>query len=104
MPKLLPNYKEFDLDVLLPFSKIRLVALDLDGTLLKSSKPELPNKVLDLANKLRYYRYNVRLTIATGRTLIGARLLLDKLPIFNDTPIILYNGSLILTRKYIDRS
>ena len=100
MPKLLPNYEEFDLDSLRPFSEIRLVALDLDGTLLKSSKSELPKKVLKLARKLKNYKHNVRLTIATGRTLTGARPMLDRLPIFNDTPIILYNGSLVLNRKY----
>ncbi|HUT70716.1 MAG TPA: HAD family hydrolase [Desulfatiglandales bacterium] len=101
MPKRLPNYKEFDLDSSLrPFSKIRLVVLDLDGTLLESDESELPQKVLELAKKLRHYKTNVRLTIATGRTLTGARPLLDRLPILNDTPIILYNGSVILNRKY----
>jgi len=100
MRKLLPNYEEFDLKRRRPFSRIRLVALDLDGTLLESDVSELPKKVLTLANKLKHSTHNVRLTIATGRTLRGARPLLDRLPILNDTPIILYNGSLVLTKKY----
>jgi Cof subfamily protein (haloacid dehalogenase superfamily) len=100
MPRPLPNYKEFDLDSLRPFSEIRLVALDLDGTLLDSNKPELPKKVLELARSLKSVKYGVRITIATGRTLTGARSLLDTLPILNDTPVILYNGSLVLKRKY----
>ena len=91
MPKPLPNYKQFDLDSLRPFSIIRLVALDLDGTLLESRESQLPEAVLKLAKQLRHHRYGVvRITIATGRTLTGARPLLDKLPILNDTPIILY--------------
>jgi len=101
MPKRLPNYREFDLgSSLSPFSEIRLVALDLDGTLLESNESQLPKRVLTLANKLKHYTHNVRLTIATGRTLVGARPLLDRLPILSDTPIILYNGSLVLTKKY----
>lgn len=101
MPKLLPNYEEFDLESLYPFYGIRLVALDLDGTLLESNQSELPEKVLELARQLRNHHYGiVRMTIATGRTLTGARPLLDRFPILNDTPIILYNGSLVLTRKY----
>ena len=101
MPKPLPNYKEFDLDSRRPFSEIQLVALDLDGTLLESSESELPEKVLELSRSLKSGKYGVvRMTIATGRTLTGARPLLDKLPILKDTPIILYNGSLVLNRKY----
>ncbi len=101
MSKPLPKYEEFDLDKLRPFSEIQLVALDLDGTLLESRESHLPEAVLKLASRLRNYKYGVvRITIATGRTLTGARPLLDKLPILNDTPIILYNGSLVLNKKY----
>ncbi len=101
MPKPLPNYKVFDSESLRPFSGIRLVALDLDGTLLESHESDLPEKVLDLANKLKHPKYGVvRMTIATGRTLTGARPLIDRLPILNDTPIILYNGSVVLSKKY----
>ena len=100
MPKPLPNYEEFDLESRRPFSEIRLVALDLDGTLLESNESKLPKKVLELARSLKSGKYGVRITIATGRTLTGARPLLDTLPILSDTPVILYNGSLLLKRKY----
>jgi Cof subfamily protein (haloacid dehalogenase superfamily) len=101
MPKPLPNYKTLDVESLRPFSRIRLVALDLDGTLLESSESELPKKVLDLARRLKTPAYGVvRITIATGRTLTGVSPLIDRLPILNNTPIILYNGSVVLNRKY----
>jgi Cof subfamily protein (haloacid dehalogenase superfamily) len=101
MPKKLPNYQEFDIESLRPFYKIRLVAIDLDGTLLATNESEIPTKVLELANCLRSSKYGVvRITFATGRTLAGTRSLLENFPIFKDTPVILYNGSLVLNRKY----
>lgn len=101
MPKQLPNYNEINIESLRPFSLIQLVALDLDGTLLDSSESILPETVRTLASSLINHRYGkVRTTIATGRTLTGARPLLDKLRILNDTPIILYNGSLVLNKRY----
>lgn len=103
MPKTLPSYVNFELCSLEPFSRVRLVALDLDGTVLKPNKSLLPRKLLELAKKLRYSKnkeHRIRLTIATGRTLTGARELLNELPIYNDTPIILYNGSVVLNNKY----
>ncbi|HAB51988.1 MAG TPA: hypothetical protein DCE80_07450 [Ignavibacteriales bacterium] len=100
MPKLLPNYETFDLDDIRPFSAIRLVVLDLDGTLLESGESTLPDKVMYLANSLKHHRHGVKMTIATGRTLSGVRQLIDEFPILKDTPMILYNGSLVLTRKY----
>jgi len=101
MPKLLPDYKEFSIhEGLQPFSKIRLVALDLDGTLLSSNDEQLPRKVLELARKLDNHKHDVRLTIATGRTLNGTRKLLEMLPIRKDTPIILYNGNVIINSDY----
>lgn len=101
MPKQLPNYKEIDIESLRPFSLIQLIALDLDGTLLDSSESTLPETVLSLSSSLKNHRYGiVRTTIATGRTLTGARSLLDKLKVHKATPIILYNGSLVLNKKY----
>lgn len=100
MPKQLPNYNEPNLESLRPFSKIKLVALDLDGTLLDSRDSILPEKVRSLASALSHYRYKVKVTIATGRTLNGARSLLDKLHIPDNTPIILYNGSIVTNNKY----
>lgn len=96
----LPDYNDFDANVLLPFSKIRLVAVDLDGTLLKSSDSVLPKKVIEYARKIDYHTHGVRLTVATGRTLNGVKPLLDMLPIRKDTPIILYNGNVIINKQF----
>ncbi len=98
MPSILPDYNELDVNVLEPFTKIKLVAIDLDGTLLKSNNSILPRKVLEHSRKLRIK--DIRITIATGRTLNGSRALLEMLQIRNDTPIILYNGSVIINNKY----
>ena len=95
----LPNYKD-DLDTLRPFSELRLVVLDLDGTLLESSESPFPAKVFDLARSLKHHKHNVMMTIATGRTLSGAQPLLNKLDILKKIPIILYNGSIILNSKH----
>jgi 5-amino-6-(5-phospho-D-ribitylamino)uracil phosphatase len=102
MPELLPDHtSNFSPEKLRPFSEIQLIAIDIDGTLLESNQSELSNKFLKLLAKLKHYKYGpVRVTIATGRTLAGARPLLDKMSILKDTPIILYNGSLILDGNY----
>jgi len=98
MSKLLPDYKEFEYNGLIPFSNIRLVAVDLDGTLLKGCDSPLPKKFLEFTRKL--HRYDVRLTIATGRTLNGTRSLINELFVRNDTPVVLYNGSVIINNKF----
>jgi Cof subfamily protein (haloacid dehalogenase superfamily) len=99
MPKILPGYKNFRLTELEPFSKIELIALDLDGTLLSSGDSEIPNKVLELAKSLKK-SHKVMVIIATGRTLNGAKLFFDNLPTSKITPAILYNGGLIVNPDY----
>ena len=99
MPKILPSYIDFDLASIEPFSKIKLIALDLDGTLLTSGDSEMPSKVLKLARSLKK-AHQVMVTIATGRTLNGAKLLFDNLPKTKITPAILYNGGLIVNPQY----
>jgi 5-amino-6-(5-phospho-D-ribitylamino)uracil phosphatase len=101
MYKPLPDYRIFDIEkAILPFSKIRLVALDLDGTLLRACDSTLHKKIIEFARKLNVPKHDVRMTIATGRTLTGARPLLEMLPIRANTPIILYNGNVIVNKKY----
>ncbi|MBA3030230.1 MAG: HAD-IIB family hydrolase [Desulfobacteraceae bacterium] len=97
MANLLPSSID-NLELYRPFSKIRLIAVDLDGTLLESNESELPEKILSFANKFK--NSNIKIIIATGRTLSGAEHLIAKLPIKNGTPIILYNGSVIIKKKY----
>jgi Cof subfamily protein (haloacid dehalogenase superfamily) len=101
MPKRLPKVQEFDIDRFNDFTNIKLVAIDLDGTLLNSSERVLPDKFLKLVRRLKHHICGtVRVTIATGRTLAGVRTLLGDLDILKDTPIILYNGSIILNKKH----
>ena len=69
----LPNVSS-PLEDLQPFSKIKLVALDLDGTLLKNSKGVPGERIYALKNSI-----NVQLTLATGRALKGAGQTLKKL-------------------------
>ncbi len=87
---LLPNY-DSNLDLLLPFSRVRLVVVDLDGTLIPS---DLEARVQSLVRKLQYHK--VHFTIATGRTLSGALPNILKLDLSPKIPIILYNGSVII--------
>ena len=99
MPKRLPKF-DSDIEKLLPFSKIRLIVLDLDGTIIDSSDPSFPIRISNLASSLKHPKHKVMMSIATGRTLSGAEPLLEKLPISKTIPIILYNGSLVLNSEY----
>lgn len=95
MSKILPNYLN-DVRSLKIFSRIRLVVIDLDGTLIQSGAYNLYDNILTLHREINHPRYGVRLTLATGRTLTGVSLLLNKLALPKSMPIILYNGSMIL--------
>lgn len=98
MSKQLPEYKD-GIESLKPFSRIKLIVLDLDGTLVQSSSENVPDKVLILGRSLKSHNFNTNITIATGRALSGISGLLYSLPIKSNYPIILYNGSLVLTNK-----
>lgn len=91
MPELLPD-SFADLTSLRPFSKIRLIAFDLDGTLLPQDSVV---KFQQLSRSLR--RRGVRLVVATGRALGGVEPLLDQLAL-PGTLLVLYNGSVVLER------
>lgn len=90
------------LEELEPFSNIQLVVLDLDGTLLKKSD-SLPGELISYLKNSN----NIKLTIATGRTLKGASKILDKLNLSNKIlsttlssfAVVLYNGSLVINPK-----
>jgi hypothetical protein len=99
MPKILPKYSDFDIESQRPFSKIKLIALDLDGTVLSSAKSYLPNSIEILAKSLKK-AHQVTVTIATGRTASGTKEIVEQLPSKNITPIILYNGCIIVNPKY----
>jgi Cof subfamily protein (haloacid dehalogenase superfamily) len=93
--------KSASAEALRPFSKIKLIALDLDGTLLNSNKTPLPTRVKSLASSLKHRTINVHTTIATGRTLSGAKSLINDLGLSKDTPIIIYNGSVVINNNNI---
>jgi Cof subfamily protein (haloacid dehalogenase superfamily) len=96
MPRTLPDYNS-PLDHLEPFSKVRLIIADLDGTLIGPEDPKIWENINEQIRSINYYK--VKLTIATGRTLHGVENLLKNINIPKDFPIILYNGSLVIVRE-----
>jgi hypothetical protein len=84
--------------------------MDIDGTLLSCSEVELDNVKHQLS---RLKQHGVRFSIATGRTLFGARSVVRKLSGKNPDPLIIaYNGGVIaftdatpwITRHTIDKN
>jgi Cof subfamily protein (haloacid dehalogenase superfamily) len=97
-PAPLPNALS-DIRDLEPFAQVELVVLDLDGTLLTDIN-DLPATAewrtrSHLVNRLK--SRGVPLTLATGRAFAGARAAIEAVSRHKDTPVILYNGSVVLT-------
>jgi Cof subfamily protein (haloacid dehalogenase superfamily) len=82
------------LDDLEPFSRVQLIAFDLDGTLLKAPNETPGDRIRRLQGSAK--SFGVRITLATGRTLKGAQNTLYALGDLGAMPIILYNGSLVI--------
>jgi len=82
------------LDDLAPFSRVQLIAFDLDGTLLKAPHEAPGDRIRNLQASAK--SFGVRLTLATGRTLKGVQNTLHALGDLGAMPIILYNGSLVI--------
>lgn len=101
MAKFLPNAETDDLGSLEAFSKIRLIALDVDGTL-QGQGAETYNTLEQQFNKLQRGKKKVSLTLATGRTLNGVKNQIERLPIRKDVPLILYNGGLAVRNQSIE--
>jgi Cof subfamily protein (haloacid dehalogenase superfamily) len=87
-----------DLTALEPFSAIKLIVADLDGTLFPS---DLARTAQQLIARLK--RLHVLVTIATGRTYTGVQQVLRGLinskgqPLIGrKTPLILYNGAVVV--------
>jgi len=93
MVKLLPTTTD-DIESLEPFAQIRVVAADLDGTLLPAP---LKEKVQQFVRSLRHYR--VQFMLATGRTVCGVGGLAAVLELPSGTPLVLYNGSVVVEHK-----
>ena len=83
------------LEVLRQFSEVRLVAVDIDGTLVSVPTQEVADVIADLNRSLRHYSRGVTLIIATGRAFAGARPVIERLRLSRRTPVILYNGAVV---------
>lgn len=81
------------LDDVLPFGRIRLIAFDLDGTLLRDPTSLPGPRFSGLQRSAKHYRVGV--TLATGRTLWGAKNVINALGGLKNMPVILYNGSVV---------
>jgi Cof subfamily protein (haloacid dehalogenase superfamily) len=83
-----------DLDDILAFANTRLIAFDLDGTLLNSVDTVPGPRIQQLQRSIK--AYGVRVTIATGRALKGAYRVIDAFGGLKSVPVILYNGSVVI--------
>jgi Cof subfamily protein (haloacid dehalogenase superfamily) len=77
---------------------IRLVLMDIDGTLISPDHPTFSNVVIQL-RKLK--PLGIEFSIATGRTIFGAAAVLDALRTvhMNMPPMIAYNGAVVFSSK-----
>lgn len=76
----------------------RLLALDIDGTLLRSDKTVSPRTLLALAAA---QRAGVRVALVTGRRYPAARRVAAQLP--GDVDLVLHNGALIMEGEAVVR-
>ncbi len=107
MSRMLPRWDRDGTEKLKPFSHIRLIIADLDGTVLNPHAYEVFSTIKFLSKNLKHPRYGVGFTIATGRAYAGVHRLLQYLALPRNCPIILYNGSLIIrsgTRQVLHKA
>lgn len=81
---------------LIAFSEVKLIAFDLDGTLISTPSQMLGERVKSLFNILSGPGRNIRLTLATGRTLTGVKPTLTQLGGIKKVPLVLYNGAVVV--------
>ena len=75
------------------FSEVNYIVSDIDGTLTKGSSPifeQIRKKTIHLRKK------RVITTVATGRPYRGAYNVIQQLGIVDGTPLVLYNGGVLL--------
>jgi Cof subfamily protein (haloacid dehalogenase superfamily) len=75
---------------------VRLIIVDLDGTFVRPSASSLFPSIRELQRSLSSPKYQVGVTIATGRAWAGAQKIINELSIPSATPLILYNGAVVL--------
>ena len=79
------------------FGAIRLIGIDIDGTLATKASAEVAEQLVRLCRRLD--RQDVRATLATGRAHAGAKPVMDLfLQNGKDTPVVLYNGAVVTQR------
>lgn len=78
------------------FAEVKLIAFDLDGTLISTPTQMLGERVKNLFSLLSGPGRNIRLTLATGRTLTGVKPTLEQLGGIKKVPLVLYNGSVVV--------
>lgn len=98
MAKPLPNWQTH-VESLYAFAQIRLIAADLDGTFLPTPTAAMSETLERLRRSLHIHKYDVELTLATGRTLTGVRPILKDLLLSKGIPLILYNGSIVVRNR-----
>lgn len=76
------------------FADIRLVAFDLDGTLIGKPNAVPGSKLTKLLERL--HTASVRVTLATGRTYAGASQVVGSVAALRKIPLVLYNGSVVM--------
>jgi HAD superfamily hydrolase (TIGR01484 family) len=77
--------------------RVRLVALDIDGTLLRSDKTVSPRTRAAVA---RAQSGGVRVVLATGRRHPSARRVAEELGV--ELPLIVHNGALVIEEDRLD--
>jgi Cof subfamily protein (haloacid dehalogenase superfamily) len=95
MPKTVPGWQT-NVSELEEFSRIQLMAVDLDGSFVSPTARSVYPSLRDLHRSFAYGKYRIAVTVATGRAWGGAKPLVEDLSISKGMPIILYNGSLVL--------
>lgn len=101
-PKPLPNAMS-DLVEWRPFSQIKLIIFDLDGTLIPHADTPLQPTLLDrVSYAIKYSRIPV--TLATGRAFSGVENVLEQFRKYerNPIPLILYNGSVVMQPQQLE--
>lgn len=84
-----------DISDLARLRSIRLVVMDIDGTLLDTSDAQVADVISSLTRSLAQYRRMVNVTVATGRAFHGTKSVLDRLHLSRRMPLICYNGALV---------
>ena len=77
-----------------PLHQIRLVLMDIDGTLIRGSDDTIDNVVTQLR---RLKPVGIRFSVATGRTLFGAQRIIREMSAvrMKMPPVIAYNGAVV---------